>query len=73
MFNQLVVSCARGKTRKPWFVAASLLAESALLGILILVPLIYTEALPAKMISLVLLSPPPPAAPAAPLFESILQ
>ena len=66
MFNHLVVSCARDKTCKPWFVVLSIVAESALLGIMILIPLIYAEALPKAMLRTLLVAPPPPVAPAPP-------
>lgn len=64
MFKDMVVSCRQAKTNKRWTVAISAVVESLLLGILILVPLIYTEALPKTMLSAVLLAPAAPEAPA---------
>ena len=47
MFDDLVVSSANPKkTNKPWTVVLSAMIQAGLLGILILIPLIYTEALP---------------------------
>jgi len=61
MFQELVVSGATpGRTHKRWTIAASALAQSALWGILILLPLIYTEALPNGMLKTLIVAPPPP-------------
>jgi protein TonB len=71
MFDQLVVSSAQAnRTNKPWTVALSAIIQFAIIGILILIPLIYTEALPAGMLSTFLVAPappPPPPPPAAPV------
>lgn len=68
MFDQLVVSSANpSKTKRRWTVAFSAFGQSVLLGLLILAPLVYTEALPNAMLKTMLVAPPPPpAAPAAP-------
>jgi protein TonB len=75
MFDQLVVSSARGsKTNKPWTVALSASVQFIILGILILIPLIYTEALPNGMLSTFLVAPappPPPPPPAAAVKEVV--
>jgi protein TonB len=73
MFEELVVSSEkRNRTHKRWTVAVSALAQSALWTILILVPLIYTEALPNEMLKTWIVAPPTPAAvrPAASLKRS---
>ena len=71
MFDQLVVSSAHPtKTHKSWTVALSAIVQSIILGILILIPLIYTEALPKGMLNTFLVAPappPPPPPPAAPV------
>ncbi|HEX2715301.1 MAG TPA: TonB family protein, partial [Candidatus Acidoferrales bacterium] len=54
------------KTNKPWTVAVSTVVQCALLGILILIPLIYTEALPKTMLTTLLVAPPPPPPPPPP-------
>jgi periplasmic protein TonB len=67
MFDQLVVSAVvPSRTNKPWTVALSAVGQSLLLGLLILVPLIYTEALPNAMLKTLIVAPPPPA-PSAPV------
>ena len=71
MFDQLVVSSAHGsKTNKPWTVAMSAIVQGLIVGILILIPLIYTEALPKGLMNTFLVAPappPPPPPPAAPV------
>ena len=63
MFQELVVSGAMpGKTHKRWTIAVSALAQSALWAILILVPLLYTEALPNGMLKTLIVAPPTPVA-----------
>jgi periplasmic protein TonB len=75
MFDQLVVSSAKGnKTNKPWTVALSATVQFVILGILILIPLIYTEALPNGMLNTFLVAPappPPPPPPAAAVKEVV--
>jgi periplasmic protein TonB len=67
MFEEMVVSNAKNKkTNKPWTVVVSMLLQIAFLAILILIPLIYTEALPKTLMSSILLAPPPPPPPPPP-------
>src|ERR1700757_1078092 len=64
MFEEMVVSNPKNKkTNKPWTVVLSMLLQVGFLGILILIPLIYTEALPKTLMSSILLAPPPPPPP----------
>ena len=59
-------STGRIRTRsRRWMLATFLLNGSVLLA-LILIPLIYPEALPSHFISILLTAPPPPAAPTPP-------
>jgi len=71
MFDQLVVSSAhQDKTNKPWAVAMSAIVQTVIVGVMILIPLIYTEALPKGMLNTFLVAPappPPPPPPAAPV------
>lgn len=71
MFNQLVVSGANQEgTHKRWTVATSFGVQLIIVGIMILIPLIYTEALPKGMLNTFLVAPappPPPPPPAAPV------
>jgi periplasmic protein TonB len=67
MFEEMVVSSAKGKkTNKPWTVFISMVLQVFLLAVLILIPLIYTEALPKTLMSSILLAPPPPPPPPPP-------
>lgn len=67
MFEEMVVSNAHNKkTNKPWTVFLSMLLQVGFVAILILIPLIYTEALPKAMMSSILLAPPPPPPPPPP-------
>lgn len=69
MFDQLVVSSAKpSKTNKKWTVVFSAFGQSVILGVLILAPLVYTEALPNAMLKTMLVAPPArPTEPAVPL------
>ncbi|HMD42173.1 MAG TPA: energy transducer TonB [Candidatus Acidoferrum sp.] len=67
MFEEMVVSTsAAKKTNKPWTVLLSMALQVGLLAIFILIPLIYTEALPKTLMSSILLAPPPPPPPPPP-------
>jgi periplasmic protein TonB len=67
MFEEMVISSPNPKkTNKPWTVFVSMLFQIAFLAILILIPLIYTEALPKTMMATMLTAPPPPPPPPPP-------
>jgi periplasmic protein TonB len=67
MFEEMVVSNAKNKkTDQPWTVFLSMLLQVGFLALLILIPLIYTEALPKTLMSSILLAPPPPPPPPPP-------
>ena len=69
MFNELVVSGARGdmaRTHKPWSIGLSVMIQAAILGAMLLIPLIYTQVLPKAMLSTFLVAPPPPPPPPPP-------
>src|SRR6202007_359307 len=67
MFDDLVVSSANPKrTNNSWTVALSAIIQACLLGILILIPLIYTEALPKQVLPPFRVPPPPPPPPPPP-------
>ena len=53
-----------GRTKYTTFL--SFLLQCALIGVLVLIPLIYTEALPAKAMLTTLVAPPPPPPPPPP-------
>src|SRR5579863_7574428 len=67
MFDDLLESTVvKKKTNKSWTVLISTIVQATILGILILIPLIYTEALPKAMLSTLLIAPPPPPPPPPP-------
>src|SRR5437660_5211336 len=67
MFEAMVVSSPHPtKMKKPLTVLLSAVFQTAFLGILILIPLIYTEALPKAMMATMLTAPPPPPPPPPP-------
>jgi periplasmic protein TonB len=67
MFDELVISSPHPKgTNKPWTVALSALVQIGIVLVMILIPLIYTEALPKQMLTTFLVAPPPPPPPPPP-------
>ena len=74
MFNDLVISGSNStKTHKSWTVVVSTVVQAVLLGILILIPLIYTEALPKGMLTTFIVPPPPPPPPPPPAIQRIVK
>lgn len=68
MFEELV-ECSPGgkkKTKKGWTVFFSFVAQVVFLGLLLLIPLLVTPALPKTLLSTLLVAPLPPAAPPPP-------
>jgi protein TonB len=65
MFEQTFVDGA-GKTNKTWTVLVSFLGQLVLIGIAILIPMIYFDALPKSQLTSFLVAPPPPPPPPPP-------
>jgi protein TonB len=65
MFEQVFVE-GEGKTNKGWTVIVSFLLQCLLIGIAILIPLIYYDALPRTQLTSFLVAPPPPPPPPPP-------
>src|SRR5438105_9460639 len=66
--DSLVESSGRLKTGRGWRTTVSMVGQLLLIGIMILIPLIYTEALPPRQLVTVSVAPPlppPPPPPAA--------
>ena len=67
MFDDLVESSVvRKKTNKSWAIVVSTIVQAMVLIVLILIPLIYTQALPKAMLTTLLIAPPPPPPPPPP-------
>ncbi len=66
MFDDLVLSGKAKKTHKSWTVLLSTIVQGLVLGVMVLIPLIYTEALPKTLLTTFLVAPPPPPSPPPP-------
>ncbi len=67
MFDELLESTnEKKKTNKGWGFVLSGIVQATILAVLVLIPLIYTEALPKAMLSTLLIAPPPPPPPPPP-------
>lgn len=64
--DSLIESTGRIKTKRTWTTILTVFFQCLLVGVLILIPLIYTEALPKSMITTFLVAPPPPPPPPPP-------
>ncbi len=64
--DSLIESGGRLRSRRGRTTALSFILQGILLGILILIPLIYTEALPRQQLMTFLVAPPPPPPPPPP-------
>jgi len=67
MFDELILSGKVKKTHKSWTVLLSTIVQGVILGIMILIPLIYTEALPKQLLTTFLVAPAPPPPPPPPV------
>ena len=64
--DSLIESSGRMKTARGWTTILSFVLQVMLIGVMILVPLIYTEALPKQQLMTFLVAPPPPPPPPPP-------
>ncbi|MGZ7030129.1 MAG: energy transducer TonB [Terriglobales bacterium] len=64
--DSLIESGGRLKSKRGATTVLSFVLQAILLGILILIPLIYTEALPKQQLMTFLVAPPPPPPPPPP-------
>ncbi|MCL5744535.1 MAG: energy transducer TonB [Acidobacteria bacterium] len=65
MFEQTFVEGV-GKTHKAWTVLVSFIGQTLLIGVAILIPMIYFDALPKNQLTSFLVAPPPPPPPPPP-------
>jgi periplasmic protein TonB len=74
MFDDMVESTSkRGQGKKTWTLIVSAVFQVSLLAVLLLIPLIYTEALPKAMLSTMLVAPPPPPPPPPPPAAAVVK
>ena len=69
MFEQTFVD-GTGKTAKPWTTSIGFLIQAIVVGFFVLVPMIWTEVLPAGTLKAFLTAPPPPPPPPPPPAEA---
>jgi periplasmic protein TonB len=65
MFEQTFVD-GTGKTNKGWTVMVSFVLQMLMIGMIVLIPLIYTDTLPKATLTSFLVAPPPPPPPPPP-------
>jgi len=64
--DSLIESSGRIHTKRGWTTVVSVGFQAVAIGVMILIPLIYTEALPSQMMTTFLVAPPPPPPPPPP-------
>ncbi|HEY1679415.1 MAG TPA: energy transducer TonB [Candidatus Sulfotelmatobacter sp.] len=64
--DSLIESGGRLKTKRGWTSIVSFAIQIGIVGVMILIPLIFTEALPTKQMMTFLVAPPPPPPPPPP-------
>jgi len=64
--DSLLESGGRLKTNRGRYTTISIIVQFALLGVLVLIPLLFTEALPKTQLMTFLVAPPPPPPPPPP-------
>ena len=64
--DSLIESAGKLKTKRGWTTTFSFIVQILLIGVMILIPLIYTEALPKQQLMTFLVAPPPPPPPPPP-------
>lgn len=74
MFNELIESTSKKtKTNTGWSLILSAIVEIAVLAVLVLIPLMYTQALPKAMLATLLIAPPPPPPPPPPVPKTVVK
>jgi protein TonB len=64
--DSLIESGGRLKTKRGWTSIISFLLQIGIIGVMVLIPLIFTEALPKQQLMTFLVAPPPPPPPPPP-------
>lgn len=73
MFEEsLLESGKKYQRRSPWVTAFSFLMQVLLIGVLVLIPILYPEALPKQQFMTFLVAPPPPPPPPPPAAVTTL-
>jgi protein TonB len=69
--DSLMESAGKLKTKRGWTTMISFVIQTLLIGVMILIPLIYTEALPKQQLMTFLVAPPPPPPPPPPAAAAV--
>jgi protein TonB len=64
--DSLIESGGKLKTKRGWTSLVSFIIQAAIVGVMVLIPLIFTEALPKTQLMTFLVAPPPPPPPPPP-------
>ena len=72
MFEQTFVDGV-GKTNRVWTVMLSFIGQVLLIGVFILLPMIYFDALPRTQLTSFLVAPPPPPPPPPPPAAAVVK
>jgi protein TonB len=64
--DSLIESGGRLKTSRGWTSIVSFIIQIGIIGVMVLIPLIFTEALPKQQLMTFLVAPPPPPPPPPP-------
>ena len=64
--DSLIESGGKLKTKRGWTSLLSFIIQAMIVGVMVLIPLIFTEALPKAQLMTFLLAPPPPPPPPPP-------
>jgi protein TonB len=64
--DSLIESGGKLKTKRGWTSLLSFLIQAMIVGVMVLIPLIFTEALPKAQLMTFLVAPPPPPPPPPP-------
>ena len=64
--DSLIESGGRLKTKRGWTSIVSFAIQIGIIGVMVLIPLIFTEALPKQQLMTFLVAPPPPPPPPPP-------
>jgi len=64
--DSLIESGGKLKTKRGWTSALSFIIQIGIIGVMVLIPLIFTEALPKQQLMTFLVAPPPPPPPPPP-------
>ncbi len=68
--DSLIESGGKLKTKRGWTSIVSFIIQIGIIGVMVLIPLIFTEALPKGTTLFMLVAPPPPPPPPPPAAAS---